>query len=445
MPNFSEGKYLILSTVILLLQRDQVLSIMDVVEILRTLISLPSPYPYEQQIAGWIEEFLVQLKFSVERIPVEDRFNILAKRGSGKALMLFGHLDTVPIQGAEHLNPHDPDQLRQINSIAQNNGWQTDPYTPSIQSDTMYGSGAIDMKAGVAAILAASQQIPESWYETNQLLIVFSVDEEYLDKGMYEILRTEKLKHVQGCICPEIADITEVATTGETPDVGTILFGRRGRIAIEVEFHGKAAHGAMPASGVNAIELAANAIGHIQKSINSGTLALLHHTLLPPSTITTLKISGGTSSLSVPDRCVVEFDRHMVPPETPDQALKDFEACLREILASDQFSVKKSSRPTPFLLPYVISQDTAIARTVVQTLEKLGIPISIKGGNSVADENLLSSLDYELPLRHGVPTVGVGCRGGNYHKENEWVDLRSLQKLSRVILECCKTWNEIND
>ena len=61
-------------------------------------------------------------------------------------------------------------------------------------------------------------------------------------------------------------------------------------------------------------------------------------------------------------------------------------------------------------------------------------------GNSVADENMLSSPDYQPPILHAIPTVILGCKGGNYHKENEWVDLNSLQKHSKALLEICLNW-----
>jgi len=216
----------------------------SVKEILHQLVQIPSPYPFENKIANWVLSFLEKYKFRVHKVPVEDRFCIVGERGSGNTLLLFGHLDTVPIQGVENENPHIEVNRQNIIEHALKLGWSQDPFTPLIKDGKMYGNGAIDMKAGVASILATAISLPDEWFNNRKLKLAFSIDEEFVDKGMYQLLQTNLLRDVQGCICPEIADISEVVELEETPDVGTILLGRRGRIAIEVLIKGKAAHAA---------------------------------------------------------------------------------------------------------------------------------------------------------------------------------------------------------
>jgi len=76
----------------------------SVKEILHHLVEIPSPYPFENKIANWVSNFLEKHNFRVHKVPVEDRFCIVGERGKGNALLLFGHLDTVPIQGVEDEN-----------------------------------------------------------------------------------------------------------------------------------------------------------------------------------------------------------------------------------------------------------------------------------------------------------------------------------------------------
>ena len=87
-----------------------------------------------------LEEALVSIGFTVHRFtlgeapdgPVE---NLYASRGSGQPHFGFaGHLDVVP--------PGD--------------GWATDPFTPEIRGDLLHGRGAVDMKGGIAAFVAAA-------------------------------------------------------------------------------------------------------------------------------------------------------------------------------------------------------------------------------------------------------------------------------------------------
>lgn len=412
----------------------------SVQEILHHLVEIPSPYPFENQIVEWIATFLDEHNFTLDKVPVENRFCLVAKRGIGKTILLFGHLDTVPIQGVEDENPHLPEHREKILKQAKTLGWFQDPFTPLIKDGRMYGNGAVDMKAGVASILATAISLPEEWFQSHQLKIALSIDEEFIDKGMYQLLQTDLIRDAKGCICPEIADISEVVEMGETPDVGTILLGRRGRIAIEVLVKGKAAHAATPKAGVNAIELAAKVVTHVMNSIESGQLQLGSHDILPDASITPLKIQAGTSSLSVPDSCLIEFDRHLVPPETPESVLFQMKECINKVLQPSEFEIRKTDRPTPFLLPFVTSIDSEIAEVTISTLESLGYSVKISGGNSVADENMLSSSNYEPPILHAIPTVILGCKGGNYHKENEWVDLASLEKHYSALLKICENW-----
>jgi succinyl-diaminopimelate desuccinylase len=410
------------------------------IELLKKLISIPSPYPHENPLAEWIGDYLKQFQFHVTYLEVKGRKNIVAKKGTGKALLLFGHLDTVPLQGVEDLNPHAPDDLRQINARASELRWESPPYEPSLRKGKLYGSGAIDMKAGLAAIIHAGTKLPEDYFQSTELILAFSVDEEFLDQGMAALLKSRTFEHAQGCICPEIIDTGELIDIPETPDIGTILLGRRGRIAIEVQLRGQAAHGATPSAGVNAIELAGQVVAHIKKSLAEGALALGSHPILPPASMTPLKIQGGTSSLSVPDRCTIEYDRHFVPPETPETVQEDLRRCLSEILTPNQFKISLAPRPTPYLMPYAISQEASIVNATLSVLKARDIPITIAGGNSVADENMLASPVYPPEIRHNIPTVDIGCKGGNFHKENEWVDLESFQDLASILKEICIKW-----
>ena len=61
-----------------------------------------------------------------------------AGRGGGRTLLLCGHIDTVNVEGMR------------------------EPHTPRIDGDRLYGRGAYDMKAGVAAALIACREAADS-------------------------------------------------------------------------------------------------------------------------------------------------------------------------------------------------------------------------------------------------------------------------------------------
>lgn len=414
----------------------------DVRNILEHLVSIPSPYPFEEPLVRWVTNYLTELGFSVELVPTEGRHNIVATKGSGSSpLLLFGHLDTVPIQGVEEHNPHSSDGHRTVGAQAESLGWHSHPFVPTIVGDRLVGSGAYDMKAGVAAILAVIGCLPDSWYQQNQLKVALTVGEEHLSQGMYALVQSGLLKDVVACVSTEILDTAD-RVEGEEPGVETILLGRRGRVAIEAKVYGKASHAASPSQGVNAVEEACRIVSHVMQSAMEGPLPLRTHPVLPQATLTPLSILAGTSSLSIPNLCTVVFDRHLVPPESPERVVEELRQCLLSIQPPVRFEIQLQHRPVPYLMPFVTSPDSELVRLAAKAVEEVAGASHFSGGNSVADENLLASTNYDPPLRHATPTIIMGCRGGNFHQENEWVDLGSLGSLVRALTRFCMIWGE---
>ena len=110
----------------------------ELLKLTQDLIRIPSHTVYEnreKEVAAYIADIL-------EREGIEycfqsadgDRCNVLATirgNGTGKSLMLNGHMDTVPVAGMD------------------------DPFNPVIVDGNMYGRGSSDMKSGLAAMLYA--------------------------------------------------------------------------------------------------------------------------------------------------------------------------------------------------------------------------------------------------------------------------------------------------
>src|SRR3954465_15570843 len=111
----------------------------DPVDLTSRLSPLKSGPPTQGAVFDVLEQALTPLGFTVHRFtigeapdgPVE---NLFATRGSGAPHFAFaGHLDVVP--------PGD--------------GWATDPFIPEIRGGLLHGRGAVDMKGGIAAFVAA--------------------------------------------------------------------------------------------------------------------------------------------------------------------------------------------------------------------------------------------------------------------------------------------------
>ena len=131
----------------------------DPVDLAARLIACPSVTPARGAVFDVLEAALTPLGFTVHRFtageapdgPVE---NLFATRGSGTPHFAFaGHLDVVP-----------PGE-----------GWASDPFAPEIRGGLLYGRGAVDMKGGIAAFVAACADIPD---HEGTLSLIITGDEE---------------------------------------------------------------------------------------------------------------------------------------------------------------------------------------------------------------------------------------------------------------------------
>ncbi len=116
---------------------------------LRELIAQPSENPpgNEAACARALSSFLLQEGVSCRLVEVvPGRPNLYATIGGpGPTLVLCGHLDTVPA----------------------GEGWTKGPFAGTSTGGQIYGRGACDMKAGLAAMTAALLAVKRSGVPTN--------------------------------------------------------------------------------------------------------------------------------------------------------------------------------------------------------------------------------------------------------------------------------------
>src|SRR5918999_852953 len=131
----------------------------DPIDLASRLVACPSVTPATGEVFDVLEAALRPLGFEMHRFvageppdgPVE---NLFASRGSGSPHFGFaGHLDVVP--------PGD--------------GWNGDPFEPEIRGGLLYGRGAVDMKGGIAAFVAAAAAVPD---HRGTLSLLITGDEE---------------------------------------------------------------------------------------------------------------------------------------------------------------------------------------------------------------------------------------------------------------------------
>src|SRR3990167_4919779 len=104
------------------------------------LVGIRSEYPNEQEIGMFLLLYLKKAGFEVLTQNISRRrFNILATKGQGKkAVMFYGHLDTVP--------------------LSKKSEWETNPFKLTKKDGKLYGLGASDMKGGIGDFFGTNKK-----------------------------------------------------------------------------------------------------------------------------------------------------------------------------------------------------------------------------------------------------------------------------------------------
>jgi|SRR3989344_1699336 len=375
-------------------------------ELLKKLVSINSIFPKEKELSLFLFDYLKNLGFSVELQEVsKDRFNVLAVKGNGdKSLLLYGHLDTVPIYGE----------------------WKSNPFIIHENGDILRGLGVVDMKGGIAAILKSI----ESFNGYYKLKIAFCVDEENISEGAHFLLNSGWCSDVTAVIVTEMG-----SDNGDGTGPNGITLGRRGRAAYTFKVHGVSAHGATN-DGINAIEEASKIIMNLKR------ITPKVHSFLPRGSLFVRSISSDSGSLSIPDYCEFVIDRHLVPPENKESVLNDFKNFINNLYednvlrssAKNNVEVCLSERKTPYLDPYLTDEFDNFTIMVSKFIKNKFGEVKYRYGLSVADENIFASLK--------IPVLTIGPKGGNEHSSDEWVSYNSIIDLSEILSDVIMNFSE---
>jgi succinyl-diaminopimelate desuccinylase len=366
------------------------------VELTKTLVSIPSVTGQEQDLAEWVFGHLESIGLSgVERLPVEEAGDTIIGWVEGPAdgptMMLNFHLDTF-------------DAFE---------GWETDPFAPHLEDGHLYGLGSHDMKGGAACLLGAVEAIISSSVELDgRLLVTATSDEENWSRGAHELIKRGLLEDCQYCLVPEPSN------------PATITIGQRGRHVFHLTFRGKTVHAAY-GGGINAVVDAAKVVsvlgsrgidlGYSDEFDLSGSLCVIG-------------IQGGGTLILVPELAEVFVDRHILPGQTVEEAAAQIQEAVERASISSTYELAWDERPTPAPTSFVVPGGSEFVQTVKENLElEVGQEVRLILGRSVADTN-------HFAVHGGVPTIICGPEGGNTCEANEYVEVDSLPRVARTIV-----------
>ncbi len=272
----------------------------EVVEICRALVRAESMNPPgdEREVAKASERILAGLGLPAEFVePLPNRTSTLSSWGGAagqgtKTLLFNGHYDVVPVPDAEH--------------------WEHGPFDADVVDGKLYGRGSADMKAGIAACLAAVAALQRAKLDPKGRLVMHFVADE-------EALGTHGTKFL---VANGYCDGATEALVGEPTNMHLVP-AERGAVWLRILTEGVSAHGSTPRLGTNAIDHMAAVI----RAVGGMRFKKLHEILGAP-TINIGTIHGGSKVNMVPDRCEIEIDRRTIPGETTDEIVAEFEAAL---------------------------------------------------------------------------------------------------------------------
>ncbi|ELY38882.1 M20 family metallopeptidase [Natronorubrum tibetense] len=387
------------------------------IELLQKLVRIRSPFFEEAAMARAVYDWLADRDLEPEYHAVSepeitgfDGNNVVARlEGTdpdAPTLLLNGHMDTVRIV----------------------DGWDEDPLSGRIEDGRLYGQGACDMKGGLVSLLVAFEALAELDGDLAGDIVLTAVvgEEGPFGLGTYQLLRDGITDDVDGAIVAEPGPA--IARHGlENP---ALLLGARGGFRYEITVRGNAAHASHPEDGTNAVVDAARIATALDE------MACDSHPALGSGSICPLEIRGGDDPLSVPDRCTLAVNRHIVPGESAEVVLEQALDVVDDL--NLESSVEVELRETPYenlrFGPYVTDEDHPLVRMLSDQSERLtGVEPSIDYFSSIGDFNHLGHTAE-------IPTVIVGPDGDNVHSTGEYVETDDVVMVARLVADTAAAW-----
>ncbi|HHW07693.1 MAG TPA: YgeY family selenium metabolism-linked hydrolase [Clostridia bacterium] len=381
----------------------------ELVELARQLIRIKSVTGAEQELAGFVRDYMLESGY--DEAVIDEAGNVIGViRGRGGTKLLFdAHLDTVGAGDAS--------------------AWTYDPFGGEVADGKLYGRGAADMKGALAAMLYAGAQLahcPERPF--GDIYISGTVSEEVAEGQCFELV----LDRVR----PDLVII------GEASELN-LKIGQRGRAEILVRTTGKSAHSSNPALAVNAAEHLADAIRALRRA------KLGHDPLLGDAImVLTDMISHPYPGQSViPYAALATYDRRLLVGETEEgilAGLQELVTGLREENPNLQvsFEIAAGEHRTytgyqflnkRFFPAWQLPPEHPYVRQSLTALRAAGLSPQVSAYRFCTNGSASMG-------KRGIPTIGFGP--GHEHQAHivdEFIDLTELEQAMlgyRALMGC---------
>ena len=364
------------------------------------LIMLSSVTPEDKGCQSRMAELLAPLGFHCETIQSGEVTNLWARRGNAQPLLVFaGHTDVVPT------GPSDQ--------------WSAQPFEAEVRDGVLYGRGAVDMKGGIAAWVAAVSQILTEGEPEGSLSFLITGDEE--GPALHGTKRVVETLAAEG----EAIDACVVGEPSSAQQLGDMIkVGRRGSLNTWITVHGKQGHVAYPDRAANPAPVVARLLTRLNDHVlDEG------YPSFPPSNleITTIDV-GNPATNVIPAQAHARLNIRFNPSHTGDalidwlnreagavQAETGLRIELEHLCSGDAFLTE----PGPFV---------AAVQEAVEAETGRRPEASTTGGTS--DARFIRAL---------CPVLELGLVGQTMHQIDERVPVGELHALTAVYRRVIET------
>ena len=367
-----------------------------ILELAIALIERPSITPDDAGCQPLMMDFLTKLGFHCTPLRFGDVDNFWAVYGeSGPLLCFVGHTDVVPTGPVEN--------------------WMSHPFRPEVRDGFLYGRGAADMKASLAAMLVACENfLRECPNPKGRIAFLITSDEE----GVATHGTVKVMEWLQGRDRIDYCLVGEPSCTHHLGDV--VKNGRRGSLGAKLTVRGIQGHIAYPQLADNPIHRAARAITEL-----SGTEWDKGNQFFPATSCQVSNIHSGTGATNViPGKLEMDFNFRY----STELTVEGIRQRTGEILSRHIPNYELEWQPggAPFLTPggkLLEATTEAIKRVTGIETEP-----STAGGTS----------DGRFIAPYGAEVVEIGPCNGTIHKIDECVRVDDLEPLARIYQEILK-------
>ena len=362
----------------------------ETLRLARELIACRSVTPADGGSLALVGSRLSAAGFRCERLDRGPVGNLWARHGSsGPLVCLAGHVDVVPAGPIEQ--------------------WTSDPFTPTERDGLLYGRGAADRMASVAAMVTAAERVAREAAGGGSVAILLTSDEEgdAVDgtAAVVEALQ-QRGERVDACI---VGEPTSTQHFGDT-----IKTGRRGSLNGRLRVHGQQCHIAYPERGQNPIHAVTPALAAlVSAEWDRG------NAYFPPTSFQLSNVHAGTGAGNIIPGTLDAWFNFRFSPESSAPALQERVQTLLDGYGL-QYDLQWTLIGEPFLTPRGPLVE-AVA-TAVKDVAGVQPELSTTGGTS--DGRFLARLAREV--------VEFGPLNDSIHKIDECVRVADLEPLSTI-------------